>query len=72
MERQNVPIGKPVDMFPRGELRLPQIQRPYVRRATRMRDLLDSLYRGCRPFLKMRREALAHRWNAFIREKSGT
>ena len=30
----------------RGELRLPEMQRRYVWRATRVRDLLDSLYRG--------------------------
>lgn len=29
-----------------GELRLPEMQRRYVWRATRVRDLLDSLYRG--------------------------
>lgn len=33
-------------MYKRGELRLPEIQRHYVWRATRVRDLLDSLYRG--------------------------
>ena len=30
----------------RGELRLPEMQRQYVWRSTRVRDLLDSLYRG--------------------------
>src|SRR5947208_5232402 len=35
-----------VDMVGRGELRLPEMQRRYVWRATRVRDLLDSLYRG--------------------------
>jgi Protein of unknown function DUF262 len=30
----------------RGELRLPEMQRRYVWRSTRARDLLDSLYRG--------------------------
>jgi hypothetical protein len=33
-------------MYKRGELRLPEIQRHYVWKATRVRDLLDSLYRG--------------------------
>jgi hypothetical protein len=46
MQQQNVPIGTLVDMYKRGELRLPEIQRQYVWRATRVRDLLDSLYRG--------------------------
>lgn len=35
-----------VDLIERGELRLPEMQREYVWRATRVRDLLDSLYRG--------------------------
>ena len=30
----------------KGELRLPEMQRRYVWPATRVRDLLDSLYRG--------------------------
>lgn len=33
-------------MVGRGELRLPEMQRRYVWPATRVRDLLDSLYRG--------------------------
>ncbi len=33
-------------MYKRGELRLPEIQRHFVWRSTRVRDLLDSLYRG--------------------------
>jgi len=33
-------------MIERGELRLPEMQRRYVWRTTRVRDLLDSLYRG--------------------------
>jgi hypothetical protein len=46
MQQQNIPIGTLVDMYKRGELRLPEIQRHYVWRATRVRDLMDSLYRG--------------------------
>lgn len=46
MQQQNIPIGTLVDMFKRGEMRLPEIQRRYVWPATRVRDLLDSLYRG--------------------------
>jgi len=46
MQQQNIPISSLVDMYKRGELRLPEIQRQYVWRATRVRDLLDSLYRG--------------------------
>jgi hypothetical protein len=33
-------------MIQRGELRLPEMQRRYVWQSTRVRDLLDSLYRG--------------------------
>lgn len=46
MQQQNIPIHTLVDMYKRGELRLPEIQRHYVWRATRVRDLMDSLYRG--------------------------
>lgn len=35
-----------VGMIQRGELRLPEMQRRYVWRAPRVRDLIDSLYRG--------------------------
>jgi uncharacterized protein with ParB-like and HNH nuclease domain len=33
-----------VGMIERGELRLPEMQRQYVWRSTRVRDLLDSLF----------------------------
>lgn len=46
MQQQNIPIATLVDMYKRGELRLPEIQRHYVWQATRVRDLMDSLYRG--------------------------
>lgn len=46
MQQTNIPISSLVDMYKRGELRLPEIQRHYVWRAPRVRDLLDSLYRG--------------------------
>lgn len=39
-------VGHLVDMITRGELRLPELQRRYVWPANRVRDLLDSLYRG--------------------------
>jgi uncharacterized protein with ParB-like and HNH nuclease domain len=52
-------------------MRLPEIQRHYVWRATRLRDLLDSLYRGYREFLQLRRVTLAERMNQFVREKAG-
>jgi hypothetical protein len=46
MQQQNIPIGTLVDMYKRGELRLPEIQRHYVWRSTQVRNLFDSLYRG--------------------------
>jgi hypothetical protein len=39
-------VDELVSMIERGELRLPEMQRQYVWRSTRVRDLLDSLYRG--------------------------
>ena len=46
MQQQNIPIATLVDMYQRGALRLPEIPRHYVWQGTRVRDLLDSLYRG--------------------------
>lgn len=39
-------ISELVDKVERGEIRLPEMQRQYVWQKTRVRDLLDSLYRG--------------------------
>jgi hypothetical protein len=39
-------VAELVGMIKRGELRLPEMQRGYVWRGPRVRDLLDSLYRG--------------------------
>jgi len=46
VQKTDTTIGNLVDMVKRGELRLPEMQRRYVWTATRVRDLLDSLYRG--------------------------
>ncbi len=46
MAQVNYSVSELIAMQRRGELRLPEIQRRYVWRATRVRDLLDSLYRG--------------------------
>ncbi len=46
MRKVDTNVGDLVDMIGRGELRLPEMQRRYVWTATRVRDLLDSLYRG--------------------------
>jgi uncharacterized protein with ParB-like and HNH nuclease domain len=45
MSKVDTTVGKLVAMIADGELRLPEMQRRYVWRATRVRDLLDSLYR---------------------------
>lgn len=46
MARVEASVEELVGMIERGELRLPEMQRQYVWRSTRVRDLLDSLYRG--------------------------
>lgn len=46
MAQQDIPIKELVAKIERGEIRLPEMQRQYVWRSTRVRDLLDSLYRG--------------------------
>lgn len=46
MPKIDITVKKLVEMIRDGELRLPEMQRRYVWPATRVRDLLDSLYRG--------------------------
>jgi len=46
MSQTNIKVRELVDKVQRGELTLPEMQRRYVWPATRVRDLLDSLYRG--------------------------
>ena len=46
MAKAEAIVEELVAMIERGELRLPEMQRQYVWRSTRVRDLLDSLYRG--------------------------
>ncbi len=46
MQKTDISVQDLVTMVERGELRLPEMQRGYVWRGTRVRDLLDSLYRG--------------------------
>src|SRR3972149_141642 len=46
MAKAEATVKELVGMIERGEVRLPEMQRRYVWRATRVRDLLDSLYRG--------------------------
>ena len=46
MAKQDATVEELVGMIERGDLRLPEMQRRYVWRSTRVRDLLDSLYRG--------------------------
>jgi hypothetical protein len=46
MAKAEATVEELVGMIERGELRLPEMQRQYVWRSTRVRDLLDSLYCG--------------------------
>src|SRR5437667_887952 len=46
MAKAEASVEELVSMIERGELRLPEMQRRYVWRSTRVRDLLASLYRG--------------------------
>ena len=46
MQKTDTTVGKLVQMIGDGELQLPEMQRRYIWPATRVRDLLDSLYRG--------------------------
>jgi uncharacterized protein with ParB-like and HNH nuclease domain len=48
MAKTEATVQELVDMIQRGKLRLPEMQRRYVWRSTRVRDLMDSLYRGYR------------------------
>jgi hypothetical protein len=46
MNKQDMSVETLVSDIERGALRLPEMQRGYVWKATQVRDLLDSLYRG--------------------------
>jgi hypothetical protein len=46
MGKAEASVEELVGMIERGQLRLPEMQRRYVWRSTRVRDLMDSLYRG--------------------------
>jgi hypothetical protein len=46
MAKAEASVNELVTMIEKGELQLPEMQRRYVWRSTRVRDLLDSLYRG--------------------------
>lgn len=46
MAKAEATVEELVGMVERGELRLPEMQRQYVWRSPRVRDLMDSLYRG--------------------------
>lgn len=45
MAKAQATVEELVGMIERGELELPEMQRGYVWPSTRVRDLLDSLYR---------------------------
>ena len=46
MAKAEATVEELVSRIERGQLRLPEMQRRYVWRSPRVRDLLDSLYRG--------------------------
>ncbi len=46
MAKAEATVQELVDMIERGEIRLPEMQRHFVWKSTRVRDLLDSLYRN--------------------------
>lgn len=46
MGQQDISIYELVAKLKRGDIQLPEMQRQYVWQKTRVRDLLDSLYRG--------------------------
>ena len=46
MAKTDIKISELVNKVQRGELKLPEMQRRYIWPATRVRDLLDSLYRS--------------------------
>ena len=46
MAKGEATVQELVDQIVRSEIQLPEMQRQYVWRATRVRDLFDSLYRG--------------------------
>ncbi|MBK8486106.1 MAG: DUF262 domain-containing protein [Saprospiraceae bacterium] len=46
MAKQDISVRSLVDKVLRGELTLPEMQRKYVWTGVKVRDLLDSLYRG--------------------------
>lgn len=46
MAKAEATVDELVSMIEKGRLRLPEMQRRYVWRSTRVRDLMDSLYRG--------------------------
>jgi len=45
VERADASVGTLIRKIEDGEIRLPEMQRPYVWRSSRVRDLFDSLYR---------------------------
>src|SRR5213596_1638119 len=46
MPKTDISVRELIDKAHAGDLTLPEMQRRYVWPATRVRDLLDSLYRG--------------------------
>jgi hypothetical protein len=46
VSKQEATVSQLVSMVEKGQIQLPEMQRKFVWKATKVRDLLDSLYRG--------------------------
>lgn len=46
VSKQEASVSQLVSMIEKGQIQLPEMQRKFVWKATKVRDLLDSLYRG--------------------------
>ena len=46
MAKQEASVNQLVSMIEKGQIRLPEMQRKFVWKSTKVRDLLDALYRG--------------------------
>ena len=46
MAKQEASVSQLVSMIEKGQIQLPEMQRKFVWKAIKVRDLLDSLYRG--------------------------
>ena len=45
-EPTSIGVSSILGLISSGDIAIPEIQRPFVRDATKVRDLMDSLYKG--------------------------